>query len=293
MKQIRCFIPNVLLSFLLVFFLLAAQMTVFVKAYVLNTNTFRTIAVEQQLADKAYASLESYFQTRSNSTGIPAEVFTDVMTPEELHEGILGSMEQAFAYLNGKTHSYEFTMDFTALEASVNTFFSDYAEENGYQKDAVYEQKVASVIEEAKAEIIFVTDTFKFTTMYNQGWLQTARTYFAYLTPAMAACLAAVGVILLLLVVCNLKQPLHLLYWTGISGFTAALLLLIPCSILTAKDYFSGFAIKDPQIFAAVVGYLESIISAVTMLEIVTLVIAVIFLILFGFLQAQMKKKDA
>lgn len=293
MKQIRCYLPNVLLTFLLVFFLLATQLTIFAKTQVLNAANFQKIAEQEGLADMAYSSLETYFKTRANSTGIPAEVYTDVMDRDALHEAILGSVSQAFDYLNGKTDTYEFTMDFTALEDSVSTFFSDYAAENNVQKDAVYEEKVASVIAEAEAEILFVADTFKFSTMHKNGWLETARTLVSYLNLAQTACIIGTAVLVLLLILCNLKQPAHLLYWGGLSWMTASLLLLVPCVYVTATDYFAGFAIKDPQIFAAVVGFLELLVSRATTLAIMTLILSVVALAAFGLSHALQREKEA
>ncbi len=293
MKQIRCYLPNVLLTFLLVFFLLATQLTIFAKTQVLNAANFQKIAEQEGLADMAYSSLETYFKTRANSTGIPAEVYTDVMDRDALHEAILGSVSQAFDYLNGKTDTYEFTMDFTALEDSVSTFFSDYAAENNVQKDVVYEEKVASVIAEAEAEILFVADTFKFSTMHKNGWLEMARTLVSYLNLAQTACIIGTAVLVLLLILCNLKQLAHLLYWGGLSWLTASLLLLVPCVYVTATDYFAGFAIKDPQIFAAVVGYLELLVSRATTLAIVTLILSMIALAAFGFFHALRRKENA
>lgn len=291
MKNIRCYLPNVLLTFLLVFFVAGSQLTIFAKTQVLSKHTFQSIAEQEALADKAYTSLESYFQSRSNSTGIPAEVYTDVIDREMLHAAILDSVNQAFDYLNGKSDSYAFTIDFTEMHVSIEAFFSSYAEENGYQKDQVYEEKVASVIAEAEAKILFVTDTFKFSTMYEKGWLETAKTYISYLNLACTLCIAGAAVLFVLLILCNLKQPAHLLYWSGLAAGIPALLMLIPCAYITATDYFAGFAIKDPQIFAAVVGYLRHITSGVMTMEIVTLVIAVICFILFGFLSALQGKK--
>jgi len=284
MKKIRWYIPNVLLTFLLVFMILATELTLFARTQVLNVDTFRTVAEEQELADKAYLSLESHFKTRANSTGIPAEVFTDVMNREELHAAILSSVAQAFDYLNGKTDTYEFTMDFKGLEASVNSFFEEYAAENNYKKDEAYQKKVDSVIESAESQILFVADTFKFSTMYSKGWLKTAKTYVSYLNLASTACIVAVVLVILLLILCNLKQIGHFFYWSGLASLIASLLLLTPCVYIKATDYFAGFALKDPQIFAAVVGFLDLLTTRALTMAIVTLITAVIFLIAFGFI---------
>lgn len=293
MRKIRCYIPNVLLTFLLVFLLLASGVTAFVSAQILNADTFRVVTAQEGLADKAYSSLASYFKTRANSTGIPAEVFTEVMDRDELEDAINASVAQAFDYLNGKTEAYEFTMDFTALEASVNGFFSDYAEKNNVVKDKVYEEKVASVIAEAEAEILFVADTFKLSMMYEKGWLGTARHYLTYLGMAQNACLIALAVVLVLLLLCNLRQISHMLYWCGIAGMTSALLLLAPCIYVTETDYFAGFAIKDPQIFAAVVGFLELLVSRAQTMALITLGISIGCLVIFGIIRAVCGRKQA
>ncbi|MDE5564791.1 MAG: hypothetical protein K2I93_06515 [Oscillospiraceae bacterium] len=257
MKRIQAYLPNVLLTFLLVFALLAAELVLFVSAVVFNPAVFRTVAEQEALADKAYATLEADFTSRSNSTGIPAEVFLDAIDHDALHEGIIGSTEQAFTYLNGKSETYDFMMDFTDLEASVRAFFVDYANENGFARDTAFEEKVAAVIEESEAEVLFVTDTFKFGTMYRNGWLTKAQKYVRYLQPAIIGCLALTAILVILLILCNSRQKLHLAYWFGLAALTSGLLLLVPCIYLTATDYFSAFALKDPQIFAAVVGYLR------------------------------------
>ena len=49
MRKIRCYIPNVLLSFLLVFLLLAAGLTAFVRTQVLNADTFRVVTAQEGL----------------------------------------------------------------------------------------------------------------------------------------------------------------------------------------------------------------------------------------------------
>ena len=291
MSKIRCYFPNVLLTFLLVFLLLGCGLTAFVRTQVLNAETFSVVTAQEGLADKAYSSLETYFKTRANSTGIPAEVFTDVMDRDELEKAINASVGQAFDYLSGKTAEFGFTMDFTALEQSVQTFFSSYAEENNVVKDKVYEEKVASVIAEAEAEILFVADTFKLTMMYEKGWLGTARHYLTYLGMAQTACLIGLAVVLVLLLLCNLRQISHMLYWCGTAGLTASLLLLAPCIYVTATDYFAGFAIKDPQIFAAVVGFLELLVSRAQTMAIIVLAVSIGCLAVFGIVRAVCGRK--
>lgn len=293
MKQIRCYLPNVLLTFLLVFVLLGCQAALFARTQVLHTENFRTIAQQEALADKAYTTLESYFRTRANSTGIPESVYMDVMDRETLGDAILSGVTQAFDYLSGRSEDYAFTMDFTALEASVRGFFEAYADENGIEKDVIFEDKVASAIAEAESEILFVCDAFKFSVIDANGWMAPARTAVAYLNLCTIALLIAAAVLLVLLIACNWKQPRHLLYWLGLAGALSAALLMIPCVYVTATDYFSAFAIKDPLIFSAVVGYLKLLTQELLTQEIIVLAVSVLCLIAFGILALIRKPSSA
>lgn len=282
MKRIRCYLPNVLLSFLLVFCLMGTEGLLLVKYAALRPQTFAAVAQQQALADKAYATLTKEFKTRSNSTGIPAEVYLDAIGTDMLSKGITDSTAGALAYLNGETDSYQFTMDFSALEASVTAFFEQYAEENGYEKDTVYEAKVASAIEEAEAEILFVADTFKLSVIQKNGWLEKARHYMGWLDKGLLLCAGSTLLVVVVLVLCNRRQKPFLCYWTGLSACIAGILLLVPCIYVKATDYFSSFVIKDPQIFAAVIGYLNRMTTLLTITAGITAAVGVLLLCCFA-----------
>lgn len=293
MKPIRCYIPNVLLTFLLVFLLLGFEALCFVKTQVLDPGVFRTTAQQEALADKAYDTLDRYFALRSNSTGIPAEVFMGPMDKDALAAGINDSVEQAFTYLQGGSDSFAFTMDFTELDASIDTFFNEYADANRIPKDDVYKEKVASVKAEAHSEILFVTDTFKLSVMEKNGWLTKAIPYVKLLDTGLPACGGALVLLLVLLVLCNLRQPAHLLYWLGLSLLISGILALIPCIYVTATEYFSGFAIKDPQVFAAVVGFLNLLTGRLLTWEAALAGLGAVLLTAFGICMGLKARKKA
>ncbi|MDE6005915.1 MAG: hypothetical protein K2G88_11120, partial [Oscillospiraceae bacterium] len=134
-------------------------------------------------------------------------------------------------------------------------------------------------------EILFMTDTFKFSTIQENGWLKTAKKYIGLLNKISILCIIASIIIFILLLLCCMKQITEFLYWTGIASFISGLLLLLPCMYLKATDYVSGFVIKDQQIFSAVVGYLHILTNQAILLSAITLLIGLLFLVIFGFLQ--------
>lgn len=293
MQKIKFYPLKVLLAFVFVFCLLGTELLLSVRHIALNPATFETVTETQQLDEKAYSVLERYFRSRANSTGIPAEVFLNPITKEQLRQGTLDSVSAALAYLKNDSDSYEFRMDFTELETSVTEFFENYADENHFQKDEVYQQKVTSTIAEAEKEILFVADTFKFSTIHENGWLEKARHYVPALDQFI---MIALGITILtgvlLLLICLKTHIPECLYWFGISGMISGILLTAPCLYLKATDYISGFVIKDPQIFSAVVGYLNTLIYQALLLGIVTVTAGILFIILFGILSAGNQKND-
>lgn len=290
MKPIRCYIPNVILTFLLVFLLLGCEALCFVRFQVMDPAVFRTVAEQESLADKAYDTLDKYFSLRSNSTGIPAEVFMEPMDKDALAAGISGSVEQALAYLQGRANAFSFSMDLTELDASIDAFFSDYADANTIARDAAYDEKVASVKAEARSKLLFVTDTFKLSVMEKNGWLTKAVPYVKLLDTGLLLCGSALILLLILLVLCNLRQAAHLLYWLGLTLSISGILALVPCIYVTAADYFTGFAIKDPQVFAAVVGLLNLLTERLTILEAAAAILGAVCLAAFGLLSVKKKK---
>ncbi len=294
MKKIRCYLPNVLLTFLLVFVLIACEATILTSRIALNPMTFQVLTDQQHLDTKGYASLQTYFKTRSNSTGIPADVFLDPDSYSELdlRSGILQNTNAALAYMNGQTNEYAPSLEFTKLEDAVRKFFEDYADKNGYKKDDVLEEKIHSTCTEAESAIRNAADPFKFGTLYSNGVLTKVRSAVSYLSMAMIGSIAAAIIILILLILCNLKQMEHLCYWIGLAGFIAGGLMATPCIYLTVTDYYSGFAIKDPQIFSAVIGYLKLLTSRCLTMAIITAIVGFIGLMGFILLRATQREPD-
>lgn len=292
MKNIRLYPVKVLLAFAFVFCLLGTELLLAVKHIALNPATFETVAETQQLDEKAWSALESYFQSRSNSTGIPAEVFLDSITKEQLRQGTLDSVSSALSYLKNKSDTYQLQMDFTELENAIAAFFENYADENHVEKDAVYEQKVASTIAEAEKEILFIADTFKFSTLYESGWLKKASHYIPALDGIFIIAIIITILIGLLLILVCLKNIPESFYWLGISGMISGILLATPCMWLKATDYISGFVVKDPQIFAAVVGYLNTMLNHELLQGILPIAAGILLLILFAVLSARNLEKE-
>lgn len=282
MSKIRFYFPKILLTFLLIFLLIGSETALLIQQKALHKDTFYQVITQQELGKKAYSSLDTYFQSRSNSSGIPKEVFMNALDEKMLADAVYVSALSGLDYLNRNSDSYSVTLEFSALETSVTEFFNQYAETNHYEKDEIFNQKVQSTIDEAEKKILFTVDTFKFATLYELGFLEKIRHFLTLFRKLMTmSCIATVLLLFVLVVLCR-KQMTESFYWLGLDGLISGLMITVPCLYLLKTDYFSGFVITEPEIFSAIVGYLQHVTNQLCTVGGVTAGIGLLFLVIFA-----------
>ncbi len=286
------FLPNCLLSTLLVLLLLATEITCFVRLFALNDQTYLTIMEEQNISARVQDSLTEYFTTQESTTSIPADVYLSTITDEEIHDAICANITNAFDYLFGRTDSLKTEMDFTELEQNVEQFFSDYAASIDYEKDEAYDKKVKATISVAEKEILAQADVFKFQTLNQAGLFKTARRLIPYLDTATIGCVVLSILLCLILLLINRKAPRVLLYWYGCALTVSSVLPLIPLIYMKATDYFSAFVIKSARIYAAVTGSLNKLTNGMLLMFVISLAIGVILINVYAITAAASKKAD-
>ncbi|MBR0485795.1 MAG: hypothetical protein IJJ69_13640 [Oscillospiraceae bacterium] len=292
MTKIKLYIPKIILTFLLIFLLAGTELTLLVQNKALTYKTFETITVQQALDEKAYSTLESYFKSRANSTGIPAEVYLNAVTQEDMKQGILSGVSEAVRQMHSPADGYAITMDFTELETSVTEFFTQYADTNNIQKDETFRQKVQANLEEAEAKILAVADTFRFGTIYEHGWFAKLRLFLNLFQKLMIILCIATAVILLCLIFCCRSRFSELFYWLGLTALISGLLICVPCLYVLLTDYFSAFVVKDLQIYSAVTGYLQYITKQTAFTSGITALLGAGSLIIFSIIQKKQTTAD-
>ena len=118
--------------------------------------------------------------------------------------------------------------------------------------------------------------------LYEKGWLAKLRKVVGYLNVGVAVCIAVTVILAVLIIFLNRKRFINVPYWFGLSAFTAGILLAVPCFWITHTNYFSGFVVTDPQIFSAVVGYLNLVVNRTLVMAVVTICIGVVGFAGFG-----------
>lgn len=284
MNQPLKYLGSVLLNLLLVFTLAGAALLALVQFRALDADTCNRILSEKNLEVRVQENLSAYYNEQANTSGIPASVYTDSLTTEQLKGIITESINHAFAYLHGKQDTVAIEADFTLLEDNLTAFFIQYAEENGYQQDAAFDKTLQNAIDTAKTNILTTADVFRFSTLHEAKVLSKLRPYVPWVARGLWLCIGASVVLLALLAVLHRKTLSQLIYWGASAVCAASLLMLIPAAVIHFSRWFDRFAVKSDQIFIAVTSYLYGLTGAAIVIGCVGLAIAAALWIGFALL---------
>ncbi|MGA9519705.1 MAG: hypothetical protein WBV27_13075 [Trichococcus sp.] len=243
-------IGRVILSFLLMFVVVALIGVIFMKQILLSASD-----LNQQLDDSPYytqveESLSATFKTLSLETSIPEAIFVEAaMDQYGLQQLARANNDQALNYLIDPDALYAATTDRSMFEEPVTAYVQSYAAENNQPFDEGLQAQTATIIDEATAIVgshtmLFNLDNViafpQFQTV--RKMLQTVLAYF-YLVPLAFFLIAGA------LVWLNRKLLHRSLIWIGsglVSGSAfviipaiVALVLKIPQRITVSADYIN------------------------------------------------------
>lgn len=250
MKKISTYIPSIIISVLLVFSLIGSAAAVIADIYLTADKTV-SFAEKKSVDERSLAAIEKYYKEKAPATGIPASVYTDNISISYVRDVMEVYIRETYSALE---HNGKFAPEVPEnhrLEAALDKFFNDYADETGYEKDEKFEQKLESTKKNAYKNIGDCCDIFKVNSMNSHGLLRKlSRLYSRRYLLTGIACGSAVFLTVLLLVI-HRKRKCDVFYWCGVSALIAGIIGIIPSAWLISDKYYDSFAIKQPQVFRA------------------------------------------
>lgn len=249
MRNIKKF-GRAILSFLLMFVVVALIGVIFMKQVLLNASD-----LNQKLDDSPYytqveESLSAKFKTLSLETSIPENIFVEAaMDQYGLQQLARTNNEQALNYLIDPDASYKAATDRSMFEEPVTAYVQSYAAEHNQPFDEGLQTQTATIIDEATAIVGSHTMLFNLDNVIAFPQFQTVRkilqTVLAYFYLVPLAFFLIAGA----LVGLNWKLPHRSLIWIGsglVSGSAfviipaiVALSLKIPQRITVSADYIN------------------------------------------------------
>lgn len=280
MKNTKKYIPCVLTTIVLVFSVIGLLLIVLFKSYILSGNAMYDTLNKKDIYSKVYNAIDTYFSEQYNTTGIPKEVYMDAITQEEVTELTNQTTAEGIAYINNT--SFTPSYDYSALDQSIDKFFEDYATSIDYTKDDAYYQKVQQTKDNAYLVLQYECDVFKLSTMKDAGLLDKVSKVTHYINYLMLGDIVLLVICVILLVLLNGKYFNESLYWISNTLMVSSVIMMLPCIYLKATDYFSAFTIKSDTIYHAVTGFLYGIVDRYLTMLIVSLVVGIVLMVIFG-----------
>ena len=293
MKKASTYLLSLFFTLLLIFVSMAACAAGVFRFCALKTDTALRIVQTQALASRVQSELETDFRQQESTTGIPASLYTAHISSEALEPIIRDSITNGFAYLRGETASPSASPDFSALEADICGFISDYAEAQDIPKDDAYDAAVKKTIMTAETKILTACDVFRFESLDDAGVIGQIKPYLPWAGAGALGLIAAAAVLVLILFWVNHRAAEHGFYWTGTALLIASVLLMIPAVWLEQTRWFDRFSVKTDQTFAAVTSYLYANTHAVTMTAVIGIAVSVLMFILFAILHGIRHKRES
>lgn len=291
MRKSVSFIISAIISILLVF-LIIGETAVRCAVSFSDEKWIIEIIDEKEISTKVKKSLEKNFNDKYNSTEIPADVYMNSLSNEWVSNTVHGYISNGMNYLSGKNDVYKFVPDFTSLNKNIENFFIEYAEANNFEKDSVFEKKVASTQKNAVSTIKNYCDVAKMDKLYSEGILPQARKYVIFVNkPIIEISVIALLIILIaILIILNRKNIELIFYWAGSILIVSSAILLIPTIYLKATRYFDAFVIKQEQIYITFTSLMYKAVDTVFTAAVVYAIAGIVFIAVNGIISLKKNK---
>lgn len=291
MKKLSTYLVSLIMTVMLVFMMTATALTVIVR---INVTAEKSIQLSEDI--NIYSSikgeLQKYFSGQYNTTGIPADVYMNALDENYIHTVTDSYTDALFSSLkSGKQATTEIPQN-ENLEKNIESFFSEYAESNGYEKDEVYDRKVSATIENAYKVTENYCDIYKYSTLQEHGVISKVSKIYGSLGKLMALCMGVSAFLVVMLILVNIKGISCVLYWTGVSALTAGVFGTVPSAYLLGANYFDSFVIKQPQVFRTFTGAMYGLTRAFMAVHIAVLAIGICFIVIYAVLNRLHKKSE-
>lgn len=283
MKKVTTYLPSLILSIILVLCFTASMAVIIVDINITEKNAV-ALAEKKEIASKSMSQIKKSFKEKSGSTGIPASVYTDAIDDEYLKDVIEIYITHAFKLFTAPElgSGYDPIVPNSKLESSIDAFFNEQAEKNGYEKDEVFMKKLEATKNNAYKIIGSNCDVYKLSSLYNHGAMPKISKLYKMRPLLTFASTGAVVLLILFLLAINRKDKKVFLYWTGVSAIISGVIGTVPSAYLLATKYFNAFSIKQPQVFAAYTGAMYKITEAFMAASIALIVVGISVIVLYA-----------
>ncbi len=265
MKHLEKYIPNLLLTIILVFALIGVEGITFAKNQLMRSQPYIETVEKNDVALKSMNAIEKYFKDSENYSGIPADVYMSAITEEDIKRMIDMKINNAFDYINGSASKYdEMQFDFTKLEKSLSDYFAEFAEKNNVEIDDAYNQQLKKTIDTAESEISNFTDVYMLKMIEKTGAFSKLNKLYGFVNPLIYISAGLTAMFIIIIIIISRK---NFLYWISSALLCSSAIALILCLYFKLSGYLDKLVIRNDYIYSAVTGMLNGTINKYIVLQ--------------------------
>lgn len=279
MKHMEKYIPNLLLTMILVFALIGVEGIMFAKNQLMQSQPYIETVEKNDIALKSMNAIEKYFKDSENYSGIPADVYMSAITENDIKRMIEMKINNTFDYINGSASEYkEIQFDFSALEKSLSDYFAEFAEKNNVEIDDAYNQQLQKTIDTAESEILNFTDVYMIKMVEKTGAFSKLNKIYGFINPLIYISAGLTAILIIIIIIMSRK---NFFYWISLAILCSSAISLIPCLYFKLSGYLDKLVIRNDYIYTAVTGMLNGTVNKYIALQVGLFAVGIILMAIY------------
>jgi hypothetical protein len=234
-------------SFLLMFALIAMQLSFFVSFKVLNGEFYKNALNKNNYYSLMRKDIDYGFKNLSLITSIPAEIFEASVSNDDIIKLSNKNISSAEIYMNNTNKYIDSKIDTTLISDNLQT----YVKKNNITVDENLKNQLLAVTNDAGNIINNYAILFNINAVDKYPQFQSLRRLLYLINNIKIVSAIAVLLLIALLVFLNKKALLKMLLWIGSSFIPAGMITLIPSILALYYNVPNRFAINSAYLKVA------------------------------------------
>ncbi len=280
MKITEKYVPNLILSILLVFSLIGTAAAMIAKYYIISEDTFMENVDENNIAELTYNEIEKYFNGSEAYSGIPADVYMSAITKEDIATIINIKISENLSLITNFDKVPMEPISYENLERSISDYFDKFAHENNVEINDDYNNQLKKTIDTAISEVDEFCDVYMLDFMYKKNIIDKAADIYIYIDPIMYIFMGLSVLCIILICGISRKKIRNAFYWISMSLICSSALMLLPTLYVKFSGLAERFIIRNETIYTAITSLISKVLNTMCVTELVMLAVGAVLVIL-------------
>ena len=248
-----------------------------VSSTILDKNYIISKLEETNFYEETYNLVENNFENYIHQSGLEETALKDICSKEKVKQDINLMLSNIYEGANKK-------IDTTEIKDNLNKNIDNLKVRNRQNSSAI-DQFVNHICEEYESTLIH-TD---YENRINEVYVKVTN----ILNKVRIATIIAMAVDVVLLIIVNIKKISKFVQAIGVTLLSSSLFEIIAYQIVTSKVDIAGIKIFNDTFSKTIVTIAQDVLNKVKTLGIISLIIAVVFIIIYAVIVAITKKENS